>query len=333
MPAFDLGYRPWTGERVPPGMRWIVITRTGAALAWKSKFVRRLCVVAWLPVIYFGFAFFMYEWVVEKTLSTLSNAERQALVGALTKRGTYEEEGDGFGRWFLAVAEAFGLRSGSLERIAEDPKAARKIVWAHFLYAFMRMPQLLLLVGLVGLVAPPLISQDVRTRAFLLYFSKPLSRTEYLLGKGAVVAAYIAAIVLAPSLVLYLFGVGLSSSLDVLGRTWELPFRVVAAFLGMAIPVSALALALSSITSEWRFAAISWYGVWILGAMAHSVLSAVGGDWQYLSLFHALGEIQASLLGIQEWTDAAISSLTLAGAVTVVSIWIAYRRISAPMRV
>ena len=65
-------------------------------------------------------------------------------------------------------------------------------MWSWLLYTFLRYPQGGIMVLMVGIIAPPLISQDVRSRAFLLYFSRPLARWQYALGKLATVWFYLA---------------------------------------------------------------------------------------------------------------------------------------------
>ncbi len=68
-----------------------------------------------------------------------------------------------------------------------DPSTARHEVWSLLLMTFFRYPQAVLMVLLVGMIAPPLISQDFRSRAFLLYFSRPITPVEYVFGKAMVV--------------------------------------------------------------------------------------------------------------------------------------------------
>ncbi len=61
MPIHDLGYRGWTGSRTPPVTRFLAITETGIALAWRNAWVRRLVLVAWLPALYFAIGFMLLE--------------------------------------------------------------------------------------------------------------------------------------------------------------------------------------------------------------------------------------------------------------------------------
>ena len=81
------------------------------------------------------------------------------------------------------------------------------MIWSLLLMAFFRYPQGLLMVLLVGMIAPSLISLDLRSRAFLLYFSRPITPLEYVFGKALVIWTYLAAVTTLPALVLYVLGV------------------------------------------------------------------------------------------------------------------------------
>ena len=61
MPIHDLGYRAWEGATGSPYTRWWVITQTGVRLAWRSRLLRRFVLLAWLPALYLGVAFFVWE--------------------------------------------------------------------------------------------------------------------------------------------------------------------------------------------------------------------------------------------------------------------------------
>ena len=54
MPISELGYRHWTGKRTGPFARAIAIARSEVAIAYKSsKLLRRVLILAWMPVLYF----------------------------------------------------------------------------------------------------------------------------------------------------------------------------------------------------------------------------------------------------------------------------------------
>ena len=167
MAVHDLGYRPWSGKVSQGWRRLEVIAGIGLRRAWQSKWLKRLLFCAWLPTAYFGFAFFTYEQVM------LQPEAKQQM------------------RWFLRGMPIESL--AMLEMLMEgDSDEARGPVWSWLLLVFFRYTQTSLIVMVVGLVAPPLISQDIRSRAFLLYFSRPIHRVEYVLGKVLSIWAYLA---------------------------------------------------------------------------------------------------------------------------------------------
>ena len=181
-----------------------------------------------------------------------------------------------------------------------NPAGSRHAVWSLLLMTFFRYPQGTLMVLLVGMIAPSLVSLDFRSRAFLLYFSRPITPFEYIVGKAMVVWCYLAAITTLPALTLYVLGVLLSPEIGVVLETWDLPFRILGASLVLMVPTTALALFFSSMTSESRYAGFAWFAVWGLGWAAYANLEAVsaGKQWSMISLYHMLGRVQAWVFGL-----------------------------------
>lgn len=323
-----LGYRAWSGQLESGWMRWTVISNVGIRRAWQSRWLRRMLFFAWLPAVWFGVGFFLWE------QAALYPEWRQTLRPFLQSMPPTPE--------FNEIRES--IRSGDME-------SSRHTVWAWLLQTLFRNPQGVLMVMVVGLIAPPMISQDVRSRAFLLYFSRPLTRGEYLLGKLASVWVYLSVISTLPALALYFLGVLLSPNLGVVSATWDLPFRILAASLVLMLPTSVLALCFSSLTQESRYAGFAWFAVWILGWFTFSAATAadafnaqrVNGryagqlvieqsSWTHVSLYHTLGRVQSWLFGFTEFREVMVSAVILI-AVTVIALAILLRRISAPMRV
>ncbi len=236
------------------------------------------------------------------------------------------------------------LDSGDKERIRND-------VWRWLLMIFFRYPQSLLILFLIGTVAPSLISRDLRSRAFLLYFSRPIGKLEYMLGKLCIPAAFIMAVTTLPALALYIFAIMMSPSLTVFWSTWDIPLRILGASVALVVPTSAIALMLSSLTHESRFANFSWFAVWALGHgawLAIVLATAMGSpqnafhpavqnsaqvkNWSMLSLYNCLGDVQAFIFGFESLSDVWRGTLALA-CITIFSLIVLYRRISAPVRV
>ncbi len=318
MPIHDLGYRALpepTGLRMP---RWWVIAQTGLRLSWKSQWLRRMLFLAWLPAIGVGFMLFFYELSLTQPLEQMG---AQAMLRNMPNSGPV------------------------IAAIANDPAGSRREVWAFLLLTLFRYPQGFLMVMVVALVAPPLISRDMQSRAFLLYFSRPLGRIDYVLGKAIVVWTYLALITTVPALTLYVLGVFLSPDFSVIADTWDLPFRIIGASIWLIVPTTSMALCFSSMTKQSRFAGFAWVAVWILGWAAYANLTALdlhGGRmvdgsfesrWTLISLYHSLGTVQTWVFGLEPNFANVQAPATLLTILTVVSLAVLLRRISAPLRI
>ena len=247
MPLFELGYRRYAGRRTRERLRWWPIAREGLTLAWRSKLLRRLVLVAYLPILYFGPVFFA--------------------IGRITDPSTDL----GRGPWRELAEEA--LSREVVARLREDPTAVRSAVWALVFTLFASSIQLILAGLVAAIVGPPLISQDLRSKAFLLYFSRPISRVDYLLGKAGTLAALLGTVTLGPSLTLYALSIVFSPSLQTVLHT------------------APVLLVLSSLTTQARFAAAAWAVICAFGVMFHHVIKATHGlaDATWPRLF-SLGE-------------------------------------------
>ncbi len=269
MPLHDVGYRGWEGT---PRRGWAagVIASTGIRLTWKSRWLRRIMIFAWSPALIFAGGFFAFEQTVDNGVLVTGQAAAYRL--------------NGFGMIGGLVAKSLG---GGLE----DPDAARRLVWSRLLLAFMRAPQAMLLAVVVGLVAPRLIAGDLRAKAWLVYFSRPVSRTAYILGKIGVLTTIVCLVTLLPALALWVLGVLVSPSVWVAAATWDLPLRIIAAAAAVTIPTVLLALAYSSMTAESRIATFAWFATWVACWITHGALT--GADMAARAHPEAAGAFRA----------------------------------------
>jgi len=159
----------------------------------------------------------------------------------------------------------------------------RPRIWSRILFNFFKFPQGIALIIVIGIVAPKLIAHDVRSRAFLLYFSKPIKPWQYLLGKIMVVATYVAAITTLPAFILYFIGIALSPGLSSILATWHVPFQIILASVVLCVPTTIIALCFSSLTSQSRIAGFAWFMVWIIGNVAFMIMFAVDADQAFRS--------------------------------------------------
>lgn len=264
MPLHDVGYRGWTGRRRGAGHAVGVITTTGIRLAWTSRWLRRALLFAWSPALFFAASFFAFEQAIDE--GRLTSMREGARMGRNL---------DGVGMLGTVLAETLGRQSGSEAPKTEEEEIeqTRRLVWSRLLLAFVRAPQAVLLAVVVGLIAPALISRDLRAKAWLVYFTRPVSRLEYILGKGLVLAVIIAGITMLPGLALWLMGVLVSPSVWAAVATWDLPLKVIASSIVLMVPTALLALAYSSLTAESRIASFAWFATWAACWIAHSSLT------------------------------------------------------------
>lgn len=338
MPVNDLGYRTWNGEITSPYTRWLTIAMAGIKIVFKSQWIKRLMFVAWAPALAVGALFFFYEQYVEN-----SDGYNRS-VGETREITDHDIRELRNSIWFWSMFATAGETKTAIEVMSMEPNKARGYVWSFILMKMLRGYSGGMVLMLVGLIAPSLISKDIRSRAFLFYFSKPISRWDYLIGKFATVGFFLGFVTILPALGLYLFGVALSPNLSVIFDTWDLPFRVVAACLIVIVPSCLLGLMLSSLTSESRFAGFAWFTVWILGFVGYQIvvlISRLGsGDfqspppdtlWQAVSIYDCLGFLQGWIMGLETNHGFAIQLLIFVLALSAFCVHVILRKISAPI--
>jgi ABC-2 type transport system permease protein len=132
----------------------------------------------------------------------------------------------------------------------------------NFWFAAMLQAQTGLGFILVAWAAPGMITRDLANQALQLYFSRPLSRTEYISGKFAVLAFLLSGITWVPGLLLF----GLQAQMEGNGWAWNNFFLagaiLVSSCLWLSV-MSLLGLALS-VFVRWRIAAAGLFVAIIL---------------------------------------------------------------------
>jgi ABC-type transport system involved in multi-copper enzyme maturation permease subunit len=280
MPIAELGYRHWTGKRTGLWGRCLAIARSEALIAYESsRLLRRFIVFAWLPILYFCPIFLAFG-VVADPSGTL---EPDSLLAGLARN-------------FLS-AEA-------IERLRANPDVNLPAIWSLAFFFFFAYTQSLFSMIVVAIVAPPLISKDLRSRAFLVYLSKPIQPWQYLLGKLSTVVFFVFAMTLFPACFLYLVGVALSPDASTLLATLPILAHILLCSLVIALPVALVVLLLSSLTKDRKVATFLWVALWVFGEFAFRVISGVsnfddtpgGSPW-------------AGLLSLRELTTRASSGI------------------------
>ncbi|MEX0712143.1 MAG: ABC transporter permease subunit [Pirellulales bacterium] len=326
MPIYEFGYRQWHGPIGGRLRRAWAITAVGVRLAWNSRLLRRMLYVAWTPLLYFGPLFFAVGSVTE-TSDSRNNVWYQMLQAPLGPQLT--------------------------EQLSENPEAVRPAAWSVAFYYYLGISQSIVMVLVVASVGAPLIAQDVRSKSFLLYFSKPITRWDYLLGKAGVLLTYIFLVTLLPALALYLLSIGFAPSLAALPDTGWTVLRIVAASAVIATPATLLMLSFSAVGGEPRFASFAWIATWFLGGLFYAILDSApglhGARWPMLFSLHrmttvlveAIFDVRGQLAALQvdpvqlglgqpQSSGLALAMLACVCAICLAVLW---RRVTAPLNV
>lgn len=336
MPILDVGYRNWTGNRTPRWSRALIVATTGIHLVWQGNWLKRSLLFMTVPAIVVA----AFVGVFEQTLA--QDGAREALQPLLMAAPAFQV-GE---RTVLNVEQAF-----------ENPAASRHFAWSFLLFNLFRYPQAIGMIVVVGLVAPRLISYDLRSRGYLLYLSRPLTPWEYVFGKAGVVFFLLFMMTAVPAILIYLVGLLLSTDAWAISQTWDLPLRILVASLILMIPTTAVALALSSLTQESRYAGFAWYAFWVIGAVSFRVLWYAGqansqwvaradsmrdgppglgrmdaySGWMLLSPYDTLGYLEQQVFGLH--ADSWVSGPWIAViTVSVLGFSIAHWRVARMLR-
>lgn len=224
MPIFDQGYQHWTGTLSGHAGRWLAVTRHGVRSTIKGRLVKFMLIAAWLPAI--------------------------ALVTFLALWGLLEQQAESI----LSF-----MRNILPKEIVSEPQLFRSAIWT-IAYSFFFKFQIAMSIFLVLVIGPSLVSRDLRFNAFPLYFSRPLTRFDYFVGKLGVIGFFLLLTAVGPALVAYVFGLAFSLDLSIIRDTHRLLWGSV--LYGLVITVSAgtLMLALSSLSRRSIYVGLAWGG-------------------------------------------------------------------------
>ncbi len=244
MPIFDQGYQHWRGPLSGRANRWLTIALQGARVQLKGRGLRGLMIISWLPAL--------------------------ALVIAMALWGLVEKKSEGM----LALVSTHLPADMLLE-----PRAYRSTVWtlAYFYFFNTQMFFIMLLVAVAG---PGLISSDLRFNALPLYFSRPLTRLDYFIGKLGVIGYLVASVAVGPAIFAYVVGLCFSLDPNVIKDTWKILLASIAYGLIVTISAGTLMLAMSSLSRRSLYIGIAWAGLWIISSSVGGAMTGIHREMQ-----------------------------------------------------
>jgi len=153
---------------------------------------------------------------------------------------------------------------------------------------------------LTAFAGPGLISPDLANGALPLYFCRPFSRAEYVLGKSSVLAILLSEITWIPGLILFVIQAGFAGSTWTRDNLWITGSLILSSLILIAI-LSLVAMALSAWV-KWRIVAgallvaIIPFGAGFAVA-TNSVLRIDGGH--FFNLYYLLATVWTPLFNVE----------------------------------
>lgn len=123
-----------------------------------------------------------------------------------------------------------------------------------------------------------LIANDRRANALQIYLAKPLMRSEYIIGKLAVLFAALTVITLVPAFLLLLLKVVFDGNFTFLANNLFLVPAITMAALLQVLLASFTMLALSSLSKSARYVGILYVGITFFTGAIYTVLYAITGS-------------------------------------------------------
>ena len=181
-------------------------------------------------------------------------------------------------------------------------------------------------------VGSGLIADDIRANALQLYLSRPITRTQYIAGKAAILMAALAAVTFVPAVLLVLLVPAFAGSMAFLRANMTL-IPSILVYSVVQITLSAfLILALSSLSKSRWFVAILYAGLAFFTHAVFGVLGAAveGSAFSWVSIFANVRQVGDVLFRLppRHDTDPFISA-TVIVLIIAASALVLRRRIRA----
>jgi ABC-2 type transport system permease protein len=227
-------------------------------------------------------------------------------------------------RWFLGLLLIawlpFLVRVIHIYVVTRFPEAGRVLPVDGRLFGEYLGQQLMPALFVTIFAGAGLIANDLRTGAILVYLSRPLTRRDYVVGKLLVVQILVLSITLVPGFLLYLVALGLAPAQFL---KWELAWigpAIVLYCAVIALVLSLVALAVSSLSKSARVAGLGFFGLLMGLEAVHNVLRQAFDrpEAALLSIMNDLQAIGRALFGIAArrymvpWPWAALALAVIA---------------------
>lgn len=203
---------------------------------------------------------------------------------------------------------------------------------SNFFYFGVVVPHTFLSLVLIMLVGPALVSPDLRNNALPLYLSRPVNKTDYVLGKLTVLLGLAAAITVVPGVFLFLLQSALAGG-PWLQENARIGPAMVIGFSVWILVLSIYALAISAWVKWKPFARILFLGSILITAAVGNVFKALYDSWwgSMIVLADLMIRIWNQLLGRESLPSSVpwLMAWLCLGLFAAISLFMLYRRIRA----
>lgn len=184
---------------------------------------------------------------------------------------------------------------------------------------------------LTAFVGPGLVSPDLANGALPLFFCRPFSRTEYVLGKSSVLAVLLSQVTWIPGIVLFVMQASLAGASWTWSNLWIAGSLILSSLLWIAV-LSLLAMALSAWV-KWRIVA----GALLLAVMffgagfGQAVNAVLRTDFGYFfNLPYLMGTVWIALFQVDIEQSISITQAWIAIFLyCTVCLWLLLRKVRA----
>ena len=224
---------------------------------------------------------------------------------------------------FIGRAVQFYLASSiqQVSMLAATPQTFRDFLDQQGLFVF------LVTIALGGAIA-----DDRRANALQLYLSKPLTRTEYIIGRMVPTLGVLLGVTFLPAMLLILLQIAFSGSTAFIGQNLFLVPAITLVSFTQALLAASTILALSSLSKSRRFVSIKYAGLIFFTTAMYQVLRQITGSraWAAISPGDMMDVVADAVFRVRANPPVPVLVAVLVIALLIgASFWILERKIRA----
>ena len=212
------------------------------------------------------------------------------------------------------------------------PFAVGNHIYRQGFYNFQLFSMILMVLS--GTVGASLIARDVRHRALLMYFSRSITRADYLLGKFLSLVLFLMIVSFGPGLLLFLGQLGMGQERLSFGQRMADLGSIALHSLIMTVPMSAVVLAFSSMTKRTYLAAILWASFFFISvSLSEALQFTLKAEWpKMLSWVNVTSHLGDLVYQVRSPSPPILDCgwlppFAILGGLTVLSLALVWRRL------